>query len=874
MCATPTRQRPSGLRAIPELPSGSHFCVLHASAAELLDALVPFVQAGLEANELCSWEVDAPLTAAEVTAALASAVHGFADHVARGQVEVVPAAAAAAGDAVERRLDRAILAGLDGLRIVRQGDAASAASLGESIRAPGVLTAFAYPRSPLGVLELMERVQEHPFALVCNSGRWEVLKGSEARTSPDALQRSEERLQSLFRNMTEGFAYHRIVRDERGAPCDYVFLEVNAAFERLTGLPADRIVGRRATQVLPGMESDPTDWIGKFGRVALTGEPLQFESHAAALDRWYAVSAFSSQRGYFAVTFSDITDRRRTERDLAAEQAALRESEARFRLLSDSASLLLSIDDPQRVVSRLCRAVMEHLDCQVFLNFMADPVAKTLHLDAHAGISEAEAHRIERLEFGVAVCGCAARDRRPIVAEDIPRSTDRRVDLVRSYGVQAYCCHPLLSEGRLLGTLSFGTRTRARFSPEDVALMRTVADQVAVAMDRIASQRALRDANERLKDADRRKDEFLAVLSHELRNPLAPIQNSLYVLDRIPPGGDQARRSLEVIRRQAGHLSRIVDDLLDVTRIARGKIRLQRQRVDLAEIVRRAADDYLASFQDAGVRLEVHAPGAPVWADADPTRLAQVVGNLLGNSLKFTPHGGAVELALRADGESGVLRVSDNGAGIARDVIDRLFQPFSQAEQTLDRNRGGLGLGLALVRGLAELHGGSASAESEGLGRGSHFTVRLPLVAAAAATGAAAPSTAGSSRRVLVIEDNVDAATSLEALLELWGHDVEVAYDGAAGIAAARNFRPDVVLCDLGLPGTSGHAVARALRADRALDGAYLVALSGYASPEDVQRAAESGFDRHLAKPPSTEALEEVLSATAARERPRAARTA
>jgi PAS domain S-box-containing protein len=633
---------------------------------------------------------------------------------------------------------------------------------------------------------------------------------------------------------------------------------VNPAFERLTGLAAPEVLGKRVTQVIPDIETDPTDWIGKYGQVALTGEPLQFESHAAALDRWYAVSAFSSQEGYFAVTFADITDRKRAEEQRRA-------SEARFKLLSDSASLLLSTDDPQGVVSKLCHEVMEHLDCQAFFNFLADPTERRLHLNACAGVPAAEVRRIERLDYGTSVCGCVARDRQLIVAEDLQRSSDPRTELVRSYGIQAYCCHPLLAGGRLLGTLSFGTRTRTRFAGEDVALMKTVADQVAVAMERIQARGVLHEANQRLQEADRRKDEFLAVLSHELRNPLAPIQNSLYILDRAAPGGDQAKRSLEVIRRQAAHLSRLVDDLLDVTRIARGKIRLQRQRVDVVDLVHRTVEDYRAAFSDSGVHLDARIPESALWADADSTRLAQIVGNLLANALKFTPRGGRVELELREQQGSATLRVRDSGVGIAPEVIGRLFQPFSQAEQTLDRSRGGLGLGLALVRGLAELHGGSAAAASDGLGRGSEFVVTLPLDAAPQPAAPAPGPRPLSWRRVLVIEDNVDAAESVKEVLELWGHEVRVAHDGPTGIEAARDFRPEFVLCDIGLPDMSGYAVARALRADAALDTAYLVALTGYASPDDVRRATEAGFDRHLAKPPNLDALQELLSARASR---------
>lgn len=845
--------------------------------------LVPFVKAGLERGERCSWEVTAPLTVDRVTSALAAAVPELAAHRARGRLELTPPAEALVPERrLERELDRAILAGFAALRLVRpaadEEEARAIAAAVEEMGGMQVIAAIPQSRAELPALRLMERVQDHRFALVRNSGRWEVLKGAGVRAESE-LQRSEERLRTLFGHMSEGFAYCRMVFDEVGRPCDFVYLEVSPAFERLTGLAASEVAGRRVTQVVPGIEQDPFDWIGKYGRVALTGEPIRFESRSPRTGQWFAISAFSSRRGYFAIAFSDVTDRRRAEeerriaedqlrvtlRGVTESERALRASEARFKLLSDSASLLLSAEDPQGVVSQLCDDVMKHLDCQVFFNYLADPAEGRLRLNAWAGIPDEEARRIEHLDYGVAVCGCVARDGHRIVAEEIPHTADPRTDIVRSYGVLAYCCHPLVAGGRTLGTLSFGTRTRSRFSDEELAVMKTVADQVAVAMERIESQRALRLVNLRLQDADRRKDEFIAVLSHELRNPLAPIQNSLYILDRAPPGSDRSLRALEVIHRQTNHLSRLVEDLLDVTRIARGKIRLQRQRLDVVELVRRTVEDHLTSYFDAGIRLAASLPGTPLWVHADPTRLAQIVGNLLGNALKFTPRGGEVALALSEERDAATLRVRDSGVGIAPEVLERLFRPFSQADQTLDRSRGGLGLGLALVRGLAALHGGSASAASEGLGRGAEFTVSFPLDAAPrAATPAPAP-TVVLPRRVLVIDDNQESADTLKELLELSGHEVRAAYDGPSGIATAREFRPEFVLCDIGLPGMSGYAVARAMRSDPALESARLVALSGYALSDDVQRALEAGFHQHVAKPPALEVLEQLLASGTAK---------
>ncbi len=372
-----------------------------------------------------------------------------------------------------------------------------------------------------------------------------------------------------------------------------------------------------------------------------------------------------------------------------------------------------------------------------------------------------------------------------------------------------------------------------------------------------------RRAEDALREADRAKNEFLAVLSHELRNPLAPIKNSLYILDRAAPGGEQARRAQAVVARQVDQLTRLVDDLLDVTRIARSKLTLQRSRLELNGLVQRTLEDYRPMFENAGVHLGLETAPAPVHVDADPHRIAQVVGNLLHNAAKFTPPGGRVTVTVAADASAdrAVVSVADTGSGLAPDASAHVFEPFVQATKALDRSEGGLGLGLALVKGVVELHGGEVSATSAGPGQGSRFVVRLPLDRSEAAPAERRASAARERhRRVLVIEDNVDAADSLRDVLEIQGHEVAVAYDGPSGIAAAREFHPDVVICDIGLPGMDGYEVARTLRADEALRGLQLVALSGYALAEDLRRASEAGFERHLTKPPSFEKLAAALA--------------
>lgn len=382
--------------------------------------------------------------------------------------------------------------------------------------------------------------------------------------------------------------------------------------------------------------------------------------------------------------------------------------------------------------------------------------------------------------------------------------------------------------------------------------------------DRLRAARELALANAALAEADRRKTHFLAVLSHELRNPLAAINNGLNLLERAAPGGDPARRALEVIERQAAQLARLVDDLLDVTRITRNKIQLQRRPLELNELVRRTLEDHRSEFEKHQVVLELAPSPIPLHVNGDANRLAQAFGNLLRNAAKFTSRGGLTRVGVEADEDArrAVVRVADTGVGISQPMLARLFEPFAQADETLDRSEGGLGLGLSLVKGLVEAHGGEVSAHSEGLGQGAELVVRLPLEEAPVAQPATLRPgpTERAQRRVLIIEDNVDAADTLSEVLALSDHEVAVAYNGPDGLEKARTFHPDIVLCDIGLPGMDGYAVARAFRADEALKDTRLVALTGYALPDDLQRATDAGFERHIAKPPTLAKLERLLA--------------
>lgn len=373
-----------------------------------------------------------------------------------------------------------------------------------------------------------------------------------------------------------------------------------------------------------------------------------------------------------------------------------------------------------------------------------------------------------------------------------------------------------------------------------------------------------RRTTEALQEADRRKNEFLAMLAHELRNPLGPILNAVAILRAKGPADSVLERQREVIKRQAGHMARLVSDLLDISRITRGTLTLQCEILDLVDVVRSCANDYRQGLETAGIQMDLVLPPERLCVSGDRVRLCQAVGNLVNNAGKFTPVGGRVTIRLQGDpaGEQASITVSDTGAGISPETLPRIWESFVQGEQDMARAKGGLGLGLALVKAITEKHDGQVSAASAGVGRGAEFTLTLPLVIGArAGTPAEPPPPRPSSggRRVLVIEDNRDAAETIQELLELAEHEVCLAFSGPEGIEIARSWLPDLVLCDIGLPGMNGYQVAEQLRRDPATFGLRLVALSGYAQPEHRIQGQAAGFDDHLAKPIDPDELLRLL---------------
>jgi PAS domain S-box-containing protein len=367
---------------------------------------------------------------------------------------------------------------------------------------------------------------------------------------------------------------------------------------------------------------------------------------------------------------------------------------------------------------------------------------------------------------------------------------------------------------------------------------------------------------EALSAVDHQKDEFLAMLAHELRNPLAAISAGMQVIERIGSQDERVVRVRRLLLRQTKHLTRLVDDLLDVSRITRGNIELRKERVELGGLLKQSVEVVRPALEERGHTFQLVLDESPIWLNADSTRLEQVFVNLLGNAVKYTPNEGEISVRVWVDGGAAIIRVTDSGIGIDSATMQSIFELFSQGEQPLDRSRGGLGVGLTLVRSLLRMHDGTVRAKSAGMGKGSEFEVRLPLGPAISA-GAEEPVGVGgvARRRILIVEDNADARDALKDLLEELGHRVDVAVDGPAGVEKALRLSPDLALVDIGLPGMDGYQVARTLRAHPAGRAMLLIALTGYGGSQQRKRALDAGFDLHLVKPLDLDELSLALNA-------------
>ena len=740
---------------------------------------------------------------------------------------------------------------------------------------------------------------------------------------------------SLYREMfyafEQGFCVFEVLLDDTGTPVDYRFLEVNHAFERLTGLVAP--VGRTALDLVPNLEPH---WIATYGRVAQTGESIHYIQESPAMGRWFDVHASRigpPERRLVGLIFNDITAHHFAEQARQRAEQALRASERRFRDFADAAPAMLWVTEADGSCSYLSRGWYEYTgqseDEGLGYGWL-DAVhpddrkaARHIFLDANARrTSFALEHRLRRADQTYRWVIDAGRPRLSstgtfegyigsVIDIHDRKLAEERLDLAVDSGQVGlwYCDLPF-------DVLVWNAQVKQHFGlpPDAVVTIDTFFERIheddrastRVAIEKAIANRSSYDTQyrtvgmdgqtrhiravgrpgyegdrpvrfdgitidvselvglrERAEAASRAKDEFLAMLGHELRNPLAPILTALQLLKLR--GIDAADRERAIIERQVTHLVGLVDDLLDVSRITRGSVDLRKERTDLADVVARSIELASPLLDRQGHQLHVDVPRGLI-VNADPGRLAQVVTNLLNNAAKYTEPQGHVTISAERIDDRVQLRVSDTGIGIDRTVLPRVFDLFAQSPQTLDRAQGGLGLGLAIVRNLVELHGGTVSAASDGHGTGAQFTIVLPLEREdhhqprkrhdpprAVSDGSV------SDRRVLVVDDNRDAATLLAALLNTFGYDTTVAYDGPSALSAIDSFDPQLALIDIGLPGMDGIELARRVRERSRGRGPRLIAITGYGQESDRKASADAGFSAHLVKPVDAEVLHALL---------------
>ena len=469
---------------------------------------------------------------------------------------------------------------------------------------------------------------------------------------------------------------------------------------------------------------------------------------------------------------------------IARDITRRKQAEERLRLLSEAAAIILYAPDPNALMRTLCVKIGPTIGADICLNYLVNDAGDGLRLASCVGVPDEAV--LPRLAFGEALCGTVALHREPIAVAHVQQFGDSEDQAYRSLGVRAYAGFPLLSGNLLLGTLAFASRSKDEFAPDEREFLDTICHYLAVAYERLRLV-------EKLRQADRKKDEFLATLAHELRNPLAPIRTGLQLLEMTDSKAEAVVQARAMMARQVGQLVRLVDDLMDLTRISRGRIELKKGPVELAAVVASAVETSRPLIEEMGHQLTVTLPQQGIIVDADRTRLAQVFWNLLTNAAKYTDRGGRIWLTAERQGSDVLVVVKDSGIGIPADKLRGIFEMFSQVEGALSRSQGGLGIGLCLVKQLVQMHGGSIEAESEGTGRGSRFVVRLPVAVEQQDAGTIndnGEAVTTSKLRILVVDDNRDAAESLAMLLKIMGNNVRTASDGEKGVQAAMSSGP------------------------------------------------------------------------------------
>lgn len=697
----------------------------------------------------------------------------------------------------------------------------------------------------------------------------------EKRTSE--LAHTVAMLRATLEATTDGI----LVTDPEGNVVD--FNEKYAAFWNIPREVLHQRKHRPLLEMVAARFDDPAGFIVRAEAIYASSQNETFDvlhlADGRICERYSRIQFVNGENVGRVWTFREVTAQRRVE-------YALREEGRILELLNKTGTTIASKLSLESLLQEITDAATELSGARfgAFFYNTIDHNGESLLLYTLSG-----APREAFEKFGnprpTALFGPTFRGEPPIRSDDIQQDP-RYGKFAPFHGmppghlpVRSYLAVPVISRsGEVIGGLFFGHPETAVFNARSERIILGVAAQAAVAIDNArlyeAAQKAAEDraqllerersARQLAEEQNRSKDAFLAMLGHELRNPLSAISAGVAVINAAGPTSDAAARAHEIIARQSNHLERIVDDLLDTARMLEGKITLEKRPVDLADAVRACLQSLESIGWTEGYTLSISLASATL--KADPARVDQIVNNLLTNALKYTPGGGKIDVVVAQEGAQAVLQISDNGIGIPADLIDRIFDPFVQGERSLDRSQGGLGIGLTLVRKLVELHGGIIEAESAGHGRGSRFTVRFPLAAEQVEPKTLRiPPDHALRSTVLVIEDNPDALEMTAAMLTLSNYRVLRATNGKEGIDIAKTEQPDVVVIDIGLPDLNGYEVARRLRADDETRRMRLIALTGYGSPEDVRSAITAGFETHMVKPVNFDRLVGAIEQPAAR---------
>jgi PAS domain S-box-containing protein len=661
-----------------------------------------------------------------------------------------------------------------------------------------------------------------------------------------ALRSSQQQMGTTLQSIADGF----VTLDH-----EWRFRFVNPEAARLLEKSPEQLVGNRFWDLFP-------EAVGGFAyhelhRAAAERTNVEFEDFNPVLERWFATRAYPTADGAISVYFHDVTARKQAERDSQSELIAMSR-------LQELSTRLVQSGEFKPLLREILAAAIE-LTGTIKGNIqILDAESNSLRLFVYEGFGSdfVEYFRTRGAPYG---CELAAESRRRVVVSDLDSEEEWRgtpeLRVLLADGIRAFQSTPLVSrDGRLLGIMNTHFTRPRQLSEREVRHLDLLARMAADFIERSHSE-------EERQRADRMKDEFLAMLAHELRNPLAPIQNAVHVLRHSTLSADTVQSTTDILHRQVAQLVRLVDDLVDVSRITRGKIELVRDMVDLVPVITQAAEAVRPLVEEKRQVLDLRLPDQPTWVYADPARLAQVVGNILSNASKFTGGGGRIQVTVEHEGPQHVIRVRDDGIGISGEQLPRIFDLFMQGDTSLERTSSGLGIGLTLVKTLVEMHGGSVDASSDGPGHGSEFVVRLPALSNA--TRSEVGTTNGSvhdaparQRRVLIVDDNEDGASSLARILELSGHFAQTAHDGEEAVNAAERFRPDVVLLDIGLPKLNGYEACRRIREQPWGKEMLLVALTGWGAESYRQRSRDAGFDTHVVKPVNSRELLRILNAT------------